>query len=240
MKLRLLLLALVLARPLRAAAAPAPAPAPKTAETEAAEEEAGGDEADEDAAAGDEEDDGEGARSMQIGVRGSRGREANTRDYDWGPTVSLEIMQSRKEKSNRFKYELEASYNDAATSSRSGDTSQSTRVRTAEFRYAKLSLLELHGYDLRKRLGIVPYVAGGVQHVDSIEDSTSRDEETGEIVSERARARYWSPSFGIGAEVALNKRLKLSFDYDRNVASGDRLVERLTLELKFAVFGGDE
>lgn len=186
----------------------------------------------------EEEDDGsEGSHSLEVGLRGSRGREANTRDFDWGPTLAYEVMESRKERSSRFKYELELSYNDAMSSSRSGDTSQSTRVRTAEFRYGKISLLELGDFDLHKRIGIVPYIAAGIQHVDSIEDSTSLDEDLGRIVSERNRARYWSPSFGIGAEVALNPKLTLALDFNTNVATGDRRVERLSLELKFAVFG---
>jgi opacity protein-like surface antigen len=185
------------------------------------------------------EDDSAGEHKLEVGLRGSRGREANTRDYEWGPTLSYEIMASRKEKSSRFKYELEASYNDAASASRSGDTSQSTRVRTAEFRYAKISMLELAGFDLKKRLGVVPYLAGGVQHVDSREVSTSFDEDLGQIVSTTARDRYWSPTFGCGLEVSVNKKVTLSLDYNQNVANGDRRVSRLSFELKFAVFGGD-
>jgi opacity protein-like surface antigen len=186
-----------------------------------------------------DEDDAKGEHKLEIGLRGSRGREANTRDYEWGPTLSYEIMASRKEKSSRFKYELEASYNDAASASRSGDTSQSTRVRTAEFRYAKVSMLELAGFDLKKRLGVVPYVAGGVQHVDSREDSTSFDADLGQLASTTSRDRYWSPTFGFGAEVSLNKKVTLALDYNQNVANGDRRVARLSFELKFAVFGGD-
>jgi opacity protein-like surface antigen len=218
---RRLLLACALALPVRAAA--------QAAQAAAASDE------DED----EEEDDGAGARAMSIGLRGSKGREANTRDFDWGPTLSLEIMQSRKERSSRFKYELELSYNDAMTASRSGDTSQSTRVRTAEFRYAKISMLELFGFDLRNRTGIVPYAAGGIQHVDSREDSTAFDEDLGEFASTTSRNRYWSPSFGVGAEVSLNTKVTLALDYNQNIASGDRRVERLSLELKVAVFGAD-
>jgi opacity protein-like surface antigen len=191
------------------------------------------------AAEEEEEDDGKGEHKLELGLRGSRGREANARDYEWGPTLSYEIMASRKERSSRFKYELEFNYNDAASSSRSGDTSQSTRVRTAEFRYAKVSMLELAGFDLKKKLGVVPFVTGGIQYADSREDSTSPDEGTGGIVSTTARDRFWSPTFGLGAEVSVNKKVTLALDYNQNVANGDRRVSRLSLELKFAVFGGD-
>lgn len=232
MSLRLLLLSCALALPVRAfARAHKPTAAPAIADADEEEE----DQADEAADA----DDSEGANRLEIGLRGSKGREANTRDFDWGPTLSYELMASRQERSSRFKYEMELSYNDAMTASRSGSASQSTRVRTAEFRYAKISMLELMGFDLRKRIGIVPFVTGGVQHVDSLEDSIAYDEDAGALVSTSARAHYWSPTFGCGAEVALNKKVSLALDYNRNIAAGDRRVERLSLELKFAVFGGD-
>jgi opacity protein-like surface antigen len=224
--LRLLPLLLALALPARAASAPVPKASAESPD-------------DEDGKEPPDEDEAKGEHKLELGLRGSRGREANTRDYEWGPTLSYEIMQSRKEKSSRFKYELEASYNDAASASRSGDTSQSTRVRTAEFRYAKVSMLELAGFDLKKKLGVVPYVAGGVQHVDSREDSSSPDEEAGGLVSTTSRDRYWSPTFGCGVEVSVNKKVTLALDYNQNVANGDRRVSRLSFELKFAVFGAD-
>ena len=226
MSLRPLLLACALALPAYRAAAqviPAPADGDEAVEKEMPEV----------------EDDSEGSNKLELGLRGSKGREANARDFDWGPTVTYELMASRKERSSRFKYEMELSYNDAMTAARSGNTSQSTRVRTAEFRYAKISMLELLGFDLRKRVGVVPYLASGVQYVDSREDSTAFDEVTGAVASDSTRARFWSPSFGCGAEVALNKKMTLALDYNRNVANGDRRVKRLTLELKFAVFGGE-
>lgn len=220
---RRLLLACVLIPPLRAAAQTAPkAPASQEAE----------------AAADDEADEEEG-QTLEIGLRGSKGREANTSDFDWGPTVSYGIMTTREGRRSRFKYELELSYNDAMTDFQSALSSQATRVRTAEFRYVKLHLLKLLGFDFKKRISIVPYVAGGIQYADSRQDSRAFDEGTGEFVSESQRERYWSPTIGAGAEIALNKRMTLALDYDQNTEGGDRRVTRLTLELKLAVFGAD-
>ncbi|MDD5302113.1 MAG: outer membrane beta-barrel protein [Elusimicrobia bacterium] len=188
-------------------------------------------------AAAEEEEDEEGGQTLEIGLRGSKGREANTKDFDWGPTVSYGILTSPEKRLNRFKYELELSYNDAMTDFQSALSSQATRVRTAEFRYAKLHLLKLLGFDFKKRISIVPYVAGGIQYADSRQDSRAFDEATGEFVSEGQRDRYWSPTVGAGAEVALNKKMTLALDYDQNTEGGDRRVTRLTLELKVAVFG---
>ncbi|UPT72769.1 MAG: hypothetical protein M0D55_12625 [Elusimicrobiota bacterium] len=58
-------------------------------------------------------------------------------------------------------------------------------------------------------------------------------------VSTSTRQRYWSPTFGFGAEVPLNKRVALALDYGQNSEAGDRKVARLSLELKVAVLGGD-
>jgi opacity protein-like surface antigen len=185
------------------------------------------------------DDEEEGGQTLEIGLRGSKGREANTSDFDWGPTVSYGIMTSREGRRSRFKYELELSYNDAMTDFQSALSSQATRVRTAEFRYAKIHLLKLLGFDFKKRISIVPYVAGGIQYADTRQDSRTFDEDTEEFVSESARSRYWSPTIGAGAEIALNKKISLALDYDQNTEGGDRRVTRLTLELKFALFGAD-
>ena len=80
---------------------------------------------------------------------------------------------------------------------------------------------------------------GGVQHVDSRQDSRNFDEDAGAFASESLRQRYWSPTFGFGAEIALNKKVSLALDYDQNSESGDRKVTRLSFELKYAVFGED-
>ena len=195
--------------------------------------------AQEDKAAAEEEAEEEGGQTLEIGLRGSKGREANTSDFDWGPTISYEILTSPEKHLNRVKYDLEISYNDAMTDFQSALASEATRVRTAEFRYAKLHLLKLLGFDFKKRISIVPYVAGGIQYANSRQDTRTFDEGTGEFVSERQRERYWSPTLGAGAEIALNKRMALALDYDQNTEGGDRRVTRLTLELKLAVFGAD-
>lgn len=191
-------------------------------------------------AADEEEGDEEPPKTLEVGFRGSMGREANTRDFDWGPTLSYAILTSPEHHVTRFKYELEASYNDASTEFKGSDSNESTRVRSAEFRYAKISLLELFNFDLRKRIGIVPYVAGGIQYVNSRQDSTSYDEDVEAIVTTSIRQRYWSATVGIGGEVALNKKVSLAIDYDQNSEGGDRRVSRLSFELKVAVFGGEQ
>lgn len=178
-------------------------------------------------------------RTLEIGFRGSKGREASTSDFDLGPTVSLGLLTSPENHRTRVKYELEISYNDAMTDYQSSLASQATRVRALEFRYAKIHLLELFGFDFKKRILVVPYASGGVQHVDSRQDSRTFDEDAGAFVSESLRQRYWSPTFGFGAEIALNKKVSLALDYDQNAESGDRRVTRLTFELKYAIWGAD-
>jgi opacity protein-like surface antigen len=181
----------------------------------------------------------EGGHELEVGLRGSRGREASTSDFDWGPTVSYALVTSRSWKRNRFRYELEATYNDAMTDFQTRTSSLATRVRAAEFRYAKVHLLKLLGFDLRRRLGFVPYASGGIQYVDQRQDSRDFDEDSLAYFSTSTRQRYWSPTFGFGAEVPLNKRVTLALDYGQNSEEGDRKVARLSLELKVAVLDAD-
>jgi hypothetical protein len=47
------------------------------------------------------------------------------------------------------------------------------RVRAAELRLGKVSLLQVNGFDLKEKLHFAPYVAGGVQYVDSRSTSGS-------------------------------------------------------------------
>lgn len=211
-----LLLAALSALPARAAV---PAPA-QEAQAESAEDE-------------------EPPRTLELGLKGSRGREANTSDFDWGPTVSLGVLTSPENHRTRVNYELELNYNDAMTDFQSTLSSQSTRVRSLEFRYAKVHLLELFGFDFKKRVLIVPYASGGVQYVNSRQDSRTFDSDAGVYTSESVRDRYWSPTFGFGAEIALNKKVSLALDYDQNAESGNRKVARLSFELKYAVWGAD-
>lgn len=81
---------------------------------------------------------------------------------DGRPPITAEIHSSSKTASNRFKYEMGYNYDDSLSKISSNGSSQSTRARTSELRYGKLSLLQVHGYDLKERLHFVPYVAGGV------------------------------------------------------------------------------
>ncbi len=183
------------------------------------------------------EEEQEPPRTLELGLKGSKGREANTSDFNWGPTASLGILTSPENHLTRVKYEFELNYDDATSDFQSTLASQSTRVRTLEFRYAKVHLLELFGFDFKKRILLVPYVSGGVQHVDSREDTRNFDEETGLFFSESKRQRYWAATFGFGAAISLNKKVSLALDYDQNAERGDRKVTRLSFELKYAVWG---
>lgn len=164
--------------------------------------------------------------SFEVGLRGNLSREANESGYEWGPTVSLELFPAEARGANRFRYSMELSFNDSLTRLSDEDGDRSTRVQTAELRYAKVHAVEVLGFDIGKRLGVIPYVAGGVQHVDSRE--TSPDEST--------RQNYWSPTWATGLEVALNKKLTLALDYERNGESGNRRVSRFSVELKLNLF----
>ena len=186
----------------------------------------------------EEEEPGE-ESSLFLGVSGSLGRESNVKDYDWGPTLSLDLVSSDEEASTRLRYGLEASYNDASTRVTGSEGPQATRVKTFNFRYARVSLLELAGFDLQERLGLVPFVAGGVQHVDSRTTETVENDD-GVRSDSTTRDSYWSPSWGVGAEIRLNSRLNMVLDYSFNAQHYVRRVERLSLEMKVRVFGAEE
>ncbi|MFA6028668.1 MAG: autotransporter outer membrane beta-barrel domain-containing protein [Elusimicrobiota bacterium] len=178
--------------------------------------------------------------TLEVGLRGSVGREANSRDYDWGPTLSLGLFSSGPDARNRFCYELEYSYNDAFSELRGDAYTQQTRVKTSELKYAKVSLLKLAGRDLRERFHFTPYLTGGVQYVDSREETREEDEDGELALTERRRESYWAPTLGAGVEFALGSRTTLALDYDRNFESGNRRMHRLNLELKVRLFGDDE
>jgi hypothetical protein len=190
----------------------------------------------------EEEDDEEGGEesSLFIGVSGSQGREANVADRSWGPTVTLDLVSTDEDLPTRIRYGLEGSYNDATTRVLGPDADQKTRVRTLDLRYAKFSFLKLFGWDIKEKLGFTPYVAGGIQHVSSTSDQTVEDDATGARVNQRTDQDYWSPSWGVGAEIRLNSRLNFVLDFNRNTESGERASNRFTLELKARVFGAEE
>lgn len=177
--------------------------------------------------------------SFSIGLRGSAGREANGRDHDWGPTLGLDLLSSPESARHRFGYELEFSYNDAHWKLIGADSTQKTRVQSMELKYAKLSLLKLAGVDLDKRFRLVPYVSGGVQYVDSREETiTPADPEEDEPEStESSRDRYWAPTFGAGVRFSLTRRTSLALDYVQNTMSGNRRIARLSFELSVSLFG---
>ena len=190
--------------------------------------------------AGDEEEEEAGEESsLFLGVSGSLGREANVDDHDWGPTVSLDLVTTDEDSPTRLRYGLEASYNDASTRFRGSEGPQATRVKAFNFRYARVSLLKLAGFDLRERLGLVPFVAGGVQHVNSLYRETVENDD-GVRSDVTTTDNYWSPSWGVGAEIRLNSRLNLILDYSFNGQRYVRRVERLSLEMKVRVFGAEE
>jgi opacity protein-like surface antigen len=165
--------------------------------------------------------------SVSIGLKGSSAQETSEKSYDWGPTVSAEIVTSDKASRNRLKYEIEYDYDDSFSRLNAGGTEQSARVRTSEFKYGKLSVLQLFGYDLKEKMRFVPYVSGGVQYVDSRADTDG----------ESRNDFYWAPTWGVGVEFSLGKKTTLALDYDANTLHGDRRIAHLSMELKFAVMG---
>lgn len=168
--------------------------------------------------------------SVDVGLEGSLGRETDTRSLDWGPTLSLGVLSSDKAARYRFKYELEYAYDDYSSKFNAGGSSEQSRVRTHEFKYAKVSFLELFGWDIPERLRFTPYVSGGVQYVDSRSTSDGV----------RQTDFFWAPTWGAGIEFALNQRTTLGLDYDANTLGGSRRVSHLNLALKIAVFGNPE
>lgn len=174
------------------------------------------------AAAADGED-----NKVQIGIKGSDSQDTSERTLDWGPTITGEIYTSTKTARTRFMYEMEFSYDDSLSRLSSDGEKQSSRTHESEFRFGKVSLLQVGGYDLKEHLRFVPYVAGGVQYVDS--RSTSGSDVTHDA--------YWAATWGLGVEFALTKRTALALDYDANTLGGDRRVSHLSLELKVAVLG---
>lgn len=198
--------------------------------------------------AGAEEEEGEEdgssslIQSLDIGLQGSMGREANWRDHDWGPTLSLGLLTSEESSHNRFSYELEYGYNDASSKLIGEDSTQKTRVRSHELKYGKISFLKLGGYDLQKRLRLTPYVAGGVQYVDSKEETytPADEEEEVEESTELHRSYYWSPTWSAGVEFYLNRRTTFSMSYEQNMKGGDRRMARLSLGLNVSLFGASE
>ena len=171
--------------------------------------------------------DEEESNSLEVGVKGNLATEGNESGYDWGPTLNLTLVSSPKVAASRFKYGLEADYNDSYTKLKDEEGAHANRVRTFELRYAKVHALQLFGFDLKKRLGFVPYASAGVQYGDNIQ----------ELEGERTRQTYWSPTLGAGVEIALNKKVTLAVDYDRNLENGATRVSRLALELKLSLFG---
>jgi opacity protein-like surface antigen len=177
------------------------------------------------AAPKDEDESEEGP--LTVGFKVDAGREDSARYSELGPTLDLTLTTSRKDAANRFKYELELGYDDYWTKLYGGPEDESSRVRTVELKYAKLSLLQIAGWDFHKNLGLVPFVTGGVQYVDS------RADEGGT----RVNRFYWAPTFGGGFDVALKKKLTLGLEYEQNTEGGARQVTRFSLELKYDVFG---
>ncbi|MFI5346571.1 MAG: outer membrane protein [Elusimicrobiota bacterium] len=168
--------------------------------------------------------------SVEVGLKGNTGQDAGERSFDWGPTLSVGILTSDKGDRDRFKYEMEYSYDDAYSKLSAAGTEQQSRVRTHELKYAKISLLGVRGYDLKERLRFVPFVSGGVQYVDS----------RGNADGERVEDFYWAPTWGAGVDITLSKKTTLGLAYDANTLGGSRRVASFSLELKIAVLGDDE
>jgi len=174
------------------------------------------------AAAADEE-----SNKIQLGVKWADSQDTSERTFEWGPTITGEIYTSTKTARTRFKYEMEFSYDDSLSRLSSDGEAQSTRVHASELRFGKMSLLQVNGYDLKEHLRLVPYVAGGVQYIDSRSTSGSGVDTD----------HYWAATWGAGVELSLNKRTTLGVDYDANTLGGDRRIAHFSLELKVAVLG---
>ena len=168
--------------------------------------------------------------SVAVGLKGNSGQYAGEKSFDWGPSFSVGLLTSNKGDRDRFKYEMEYSYDDAYSKLSVAGTDQQSRVRTHELKYAKLSLLGVRGYDLKERLRFVPFVSGGVQYVDS----------RGDTDGERVEDFYWAPTWGVGIDIALSQKTTLGLVYDANTLSGRRRVASFSLELKIAILGDDE
>jgi hypothetical protein len=164
---------------------------------------------------------------LSIGFKYDNGRESNTTYSELGPTLLLTLITSREDAANRFKLETGLAYGDAWTKFDGENGEDNTRVRTVDLKYARISVLQLGGFDLKDKTGVVPFFSGGVQYVDS----------RGDFDGERFVDFYWAPTFGGGIDIALKKKLTLSLAYDQNTEKGDRLVRRLSVELRFDVFG---
>lgn len=211
-------------------------PAAKTAEGKGREE---GKPAAPAAPAGDEseeEDPGSFSPSVEVGVSGSMGREANVEDHDWGPTLSVELACTPRHYPFVFGYGMEASYNDAETRLKTEENTSLTRTRFADIRYAKISFLRVFGFDV-PRLGFTPYAATGVQYADQRSEEFVKNAPPTPDARTVSRDGYWSSTWGFGAEVPIGSRATLVLDIDQNTRGGLRYQRRLSLELKFRVLG---
>lgn len=167
---------------------------------------------------------------MALGLKVDSGRETGERSFSWGPTIEADLVTTSTRAATRLKYGVQLGYSDERTKITTGEQTQHWRVHTTDLRLLKLTALRVGGYDLAEKLRLTPYVAGGVQYVDSRQDADD----------ERVNQFYWSPILGVGAELALTKRTSLSLDWEQNTEGGERRIERFSLELKVAVLGADE
>ena len=182
--------------------------------------------------------------SLTVGLEGSFGREANAKDHNWGPTLSLSLLSKKESAHYGFNYELEGSYNDSYSKLSADDSTQETRLRTSELKYGKLSFLKFAGFDLEDKLRFVPYISGGEQYVNSREETPGNEDDIvneGDPipaeVTEVARQSYWAPTWGAGLKFSLSKRTTFTLDYEQNMAGNKRKISRLTLGLSVNIFG---
>lgn len=189
------------------------------------------------AASAEDEDEDSYGPTLELGIAGSMGREANVEDHDWGPKIGLDIASTPEELPFVVGYGLEASYNDAETKLRTAENSSRTRTRFTDIRYAKVSFLKLFGFDIPGKLGFTPYVATGVQYADQRSEEVVRGEPPDPDEVTVTRDYYWSSTWGFGGEVPIGSRATLVLDVDQNTRGGLRYNRRISLELKFRVLG---
>jgi hypothetical protein len=175
--------------------------------------------------------------TLELGLAGSMGREANVEDHNWGPKLSLDVAGTPYHFPFAVGYGLEASYNDAETKLRTAENSSRTRTRFVDVRYAKVSFLKLFGLEIPEKLGFTPYVATGAQYADQRSEDIVRGEDGDPDTVTVTRDYYWSTTWGFGAEVPIGTRATLVVDVDQNTRGGLRYNRRISVELKFRVLG---
>lgn len=171
------------------------------------------------------------AATLELGLGGDLFLAAGQRSRDFKTELDAQWWESATPARTRLGLGGSLAYYHEDSRLAAAGFSQRTRVRTVELRPLKVSLKALAGFELEER-GVVPYVLGGAQHVDSLEQSRGED-----VDEEDRRERYWSALWGAGVGFTLSRRLGLDVEYERNAHGGRRRTERVSAALKLLVLG---